>query len=62
MHTQFIYEFYAIHTVHFSYIQNALSKMEQNTYHTTQFMSHADSLMFQHQGDILREFNNNKGS
>jgi len=60
MHTQFTYEFYVIHTVHFSYIQNALSKMEQNIYHTTQLMLHANSLMFQHQGDILREFNNNK--
>ena len=62
MHTQFTYEFYVIHTVHFSYIQNALSKMEQNIYHTTQLMLHANSLMFQHQGDILREFNNNKWS
>ena len=53
MHTQFIYEFYVIHTMHFSYIQNALSKMEYNTNHTTQFMLHANSLMFRHQGDIL---------
>ena len=28
MRTQFIYKFYVIHTMHFSYIQNALSKME----------------------------------
>jgi len=40
----------------------APSRIQQNTNHKSHFMFNANSYMFRHQGVILREFHNNKGS
>ena len=42
--------------------QNVLNKIQENTYHGTNFTIRANSYMFRHQGAVLKELNNDKGT